>query len=170
MDFTQAIKTCLVEKYACFTGRARRSEYWFFFLGSMLISLIIFGITLALPSIGSILNSVFSLGIIVPSLAVSTRRLHDTGRSGWHLVISYILAVIAIILLFSGVGLNNILDPEHVDYQLVNMPLLIVGFVLYLITCIYGIVIFVFSVMDSTPGTNQYGPNPKGDSLDSSDF
>lgn len=169
MDFTQAIKTCLVEKYACFTGRARRSEFWYFSLFSFVASLIVTGLAF-IPIIGSIINIVFCFGIIIPSLSVTTRRLHDTGRSGWHIVISYVIAVIAIILMFSGVGLENIINPERVDYATMNMPLLIVGFILYLIATIYSIVIFVFELMDSNPGENKYGPNPKGDSLDSSDY
>ena len=169
MDFTQAIKTCLVEKYACFTGRARRSEFWYFSLFSFVASLIVTGLAV-IPIIGGIINIVFCFGIIIPSLSVTTRRLHDTGRSGWHIVISYVIAVIAIILLFSGVGLENIIDPERADYATMNMPLLIVGLILYLIAIIYSIVIFVFELMDSNPGENKYGPNPKGDSLDSSDY
>lgn len=169
MDFTQAIKTCLVEKYACFTGRARRSEFWYFSLFSFVASLIVTGLAV-IPIIGGIINIVFCFGIIIPSLSVTTRRLHDTGRSGWHIVISYVIAVIAIILLFSGVGSENIINPERADYATMNMPLLIVGLILYLIAIIYGIVIFVFELMDSNPGANKYGPNPKGDSLDSSDY
>jgi uncharacterized membrane protein YhaH (DUF805 family) len=75
------------KKFAVFTGRARRSEYWTF----AFINIVIGSILNYIPpmnevngQIYSIWNSIFSLIIFIPSLAVLTRRLHDTGRSGWH--------------------------------------------------------------------------------------
>ena len=96
MTFTDAIKTCF-SKYADFNGRASRSEYWYFFLFTILA-------TIALSMIGRpmhlmMLSTVFSLATLLPSLAVGARRLHDTNRSGWMLLIGLIPLVGWIVLI-----------------------------------------------------------------------
>ena len=113
-----------LKKYAVFEGRARRREYWFFVLFAVLIHIVlnvvdrVLGLYSAANGIG-VLGGIFGLAILIPSLAVGARRLHDTGRSGWWLLIG-------------------------------------------LIPLIGAIVLIVFFVMDSQPGSNQYGENPKG--------
>ncbi|RLV61655.1 DUF805 domain-containing protein [Parashewanella curva] len=87
---------CL-KKYADFSGRARRQEYWMFILFYL-----IFYVVLAVVDglMGTwILTTVLSLGLLVPSLAVGARRLHDTGRSGWWLLIGLIPLIGSIVLL-----------------------------------------------------------------------
>jgi uncharacterized membrane protein YhaH (DUF805 family) len=113
-----------LKKYATFEGRAQRSEYWYFVLFYVLIYIglaILDGLMSGFSRSGSmgILAAIFSLAMFVPSLAVGVRRLHDTGRSGWWLLIALIPLIGAIVLL-------------------------------------------VFNVQDSDPGSNQYGENPKG--------
>lgn len=93
----------VLRKYGDFTGRARRNEYWYFVLFSFLISLGLAIIDNAL-GLGSgsgigLLGGVYSLAILIPSLAVAVRRLHDTGRSGWWLLITLIPLVGGIILI-----------------------------------------------------------------------
>ena len=134
---------CL-KHYADFNGRARRSEYWFFTLvHSLLVILpIIIGLVMIVtasltqlhhpaseaPRYGNVgvfiifIFSLLHLALFIPQLAVSVRRLHDTDKSGFFILIAFI----------PYVG--------------------IIG----------GIVLLVFYCMDSTPGYNQYGPNPKG--------
>ena len=75
MNFGQAIASCL-SQYATFTGRASRPEFWWFFLFQILISL-------AASMLGETINSLVALGLLLPALAVGSRRLHDIGRSGW---------------------------------------------------------------------------------------
>lgn len=75
MDFLQAIKSCLGQ-YATFSGRASRSEYWWFFLFQVLASLVS-------SVLGDAINGVVVLLLLLPALAVGARRLHDIGRSGW---------------------------------------------------------------------------------------
>lgn len=131
MSFVTAVKTC-IRKYADFTGRARRSEYWWFYLAYVLAVLavaIVGGVLTAVAGavsesasgvVGTLVGVVYglvALGLILPTLAVGARRLHDTGRSGWWLLIGLV-------------------------------PL-------------GGIVLLVFWVTDSTPGTNRFGPSPK---------
>jgi uncharacterized membrane protein YhaH (DUF805 family) len=112
-----------LRKYAVFDGRARRMEYWMFVLFNCLIVVVlsvvdtVVGIFSLGNSIGA-LTGLYWLVVLVPSIAVTVRRLHDTDRSGWW-------ALLAL------------------------LPLL------------GTIVLFVFCVLDGTPGPNRFGENPK---------
>ncbi|OZB47844.1 MAG: DUF805 domain-containing protein [Polynucleobacter sp. 39-45-136] len=75
MEFGQALSTCF-SKYASFTGRASRPEFWWFFLFQVLASL-------AATMLSELLNALVVLALLLPGLAVGTRRLHDIGRTGW---------------------------------------------------------------------------------------
>ena len=75
MNFQDSIKVCFT-KYADFTGRASRPEFWWFALFNFIVSA-------ALSIISQGLSSVYSLATLLPSLAVGARRLHETNRSGW---------------------------------------------------------------------------------------
>ncbi len=117
---------CL-QHYADFTGRARRSEYWYFVLFNFIVSILI---GLSLGVIAGLLNVpalvylayLWSLAVFIPSLAVSVRRLHDIGRSGWWLLLSLIPLVGAIILIIwhctdSQPGANQYgPNPKEMDY------------------------------------------------------
>ncbi len=112
------------KKFSDFSGRARRKEYWSFFLVNVLVTIVIILIDLALGtySIGEerlgLLGTIYSIILIVPSIAITVRRLHDTSRSGWWILIALIPVLGALVLLY-------------------------------------------FTLLDSTPGSNEYGPNPK---------
>jgi uncharacterized membrane protein YhaH (DUF805 family) len=84
----------VLKNYAGFDGRARRTEYWMFFLFSLIISVVltvIDGVVGMRSASGfGILSSLYSLAVLVPSIAVGIRRLHDTGKSGWWLFISLV--------------------------------------------------------------------------------
>lgn len=113
----------VLRKYAVFEGRARRREYWFFVLFYILISVVLAVVDRMLGTYDETygmgaLGALFCLGLLIPSIAVGARRLHDTGRSGWWLLVGFIPLIGVIVLL-------------------------------------------VFFVLDSQPGTNAYGPNPK---------
>lgn len=100
-------KKVVIENYANFNGRARRAEYWFFSLGSflMLIAFYFIGIvgafsqSMVLTVAGIGLYLLLSLGLLVPSIAVAVRRLHDLNKSGWYYLIGLIPLVGPIILL-----------------------------------------------------------------------
>ncbi|MDR1890448.1 MAG: DUF805 domain-containing protein [Zoogloeaceae bacterium] len=115
----------LKNKYADFEGRARRKEYWMFTLFQFIILAGLSVLSIIGSSISGILGVIFAgiyllaaLGLLVPSLAIFVRRLHDTGRSGWFILLGLI-------------------------------PLV-------------SLILLVFACLDSQPGDNQYGPNPKG--------
>ncbi len=74
-----------LKKYADFSGRARRCEYWYFFLGNLIISIILLILGNGMRT--DILANIFSLATFVPSLAVGVRRMHDVGKSGWFILI-----------------------------------------------------------------------------------
>jgi uncharacterized membrane protein YhaH (DUF805 family) len=82
---------CL-RKYACFKGRARRKEFWGFMLFYYLFLFVLWFISDSMKSeqAWSVLFLVYSLGTLIPMLAVAARRLHDTDRSGWYIVLCYI--------------------------------------------------------------------------------
>jgi len=125
--------------FGVFSGRARRMEYWLFRLEITLISLLI-GVPFALlsettprseivPNSSSLMGililvtvGILSIILTIVDLGVTVRRLHDTGKSGWWILIR-------------------------------------------LVPYIGGLVLFIFMVMDSEAGENQYGPNPKGNGL-----
>lgn len=115
----------VLKKYAVFDGRSGRAEYWYFVLFNFLIMIglnILMAMFRRVPGLGMLLSataSIYGLAVLVPGLAVAVRRLHDTNKSGWWILINFI-------------------------------PLI-------------GLIVFlVFMIMDSQPGSNQYGPNPKG--------
>lgn len=81
MNFVDAVKTCFT-KYVDFSGRARRSEYWFFCLFNFICSLVFEGIAKA-TGINAI-TWICTLGLLLPGLAVAVRRLHDIGKSGFY--------------------------------------------------------------------------------------
>src|SRR5688572_21378831 len=74
-----------LQNYATFSGRATRSEYWYFVLFNIIISIIISVIGAAMKM--SLLSNIYSLLVLIPGLAVGVRRMHDVGRSGWYLLI-----------------------------------------------------------------------------------
>lgn len=99
MTFQEAVAACF-RKYAVFEGRARRSEYWWFFLFSILMqgaTGLIDAAVLGSDDIG-LVNGLYNLAVFLPSLAVSVRRLHDIERSGWWLLVS-LVPVVGVILL-----------------------------------------------------------------------
>ena len=106
-----------LKKYADFSGRARRTEYWMFFLFNFIIGIVLSVVDYVLGTAG-IVGALFALAILIPSIAVGVRRLHDTDRSGWWMLIAFVPLIGAIVLI-------------------------------------------VFFVLDSTPGENRFGPNPK---------
>ena len=120
-----------LRRYAEFSGRSRRKEYWMFFLLNLLIGLVVWGLLLATFVAGMseeamtvvmtpvfILYGLVALAFIIPGLAVTVRRLHDTDRSGWNILLG-LIPIVGVILLL------------------------------------------VFYCTEGTPGPNRFGPDPK---------
>ena len=96
MTFGDAVRSVLTQ-YTGFSGRARRSEFWWYSLFAFVVYLVAGLIDAALNT--TVLGIVVGLGLVLPSLAVTVRRLHDTGRTGWWILIGLIPLVGAIVLL-----------------------------------------------------------------------
>ena len=79
--------TMPLKRYAEFGGRSRRKEYWFFLLGYFLLSIALGLLGAILGTAANFLFGIFYLAIIIPSLSVGVRRMHDTDRSGWWLIV-----------------------------------------------------------------------------------
>ncbi|WP_256107851.1 DUF805 domain-containing protein [Streptomyces sp. ODS05-4] len=88
----------VLKKYATFTGRARREEFWMYVLLSCLVG-VVFSVVDGVLGTYGLLGIAYSLGVFLPGLAVTVRRLHDTGRSGWWVLIALVPFVGAIVLL-----------------------------------------------------------------------
>ena len=80
MTFKQSVHTCLSEKYATFTGVASRSEYWWFYLFTSVVTFIVSAINFP------VIRLLVSLAFLLPSLGVAVRRMHDSGHSGWWVI------------------------------------------------------------------------------------
>lgn len=106
MSFADSIRTVL-SKYADFSGRARRSEYWYWFLAVLAVNVVLVVLSV------DILRLLFGLAVLIPGIAVAVRRLHDTGRSGWWILIALIPLVGAILLI---VWLATDSDPAPNQY------------------------------------------------------
>ena len=102
MSFQDAVRTCLQQKYAAFSGRARRSEYWFFVLFTFIVQ-VIASILDALFHLrygnSGLIENLASLALLLPGLGVAVRRLHDTGRSGWWVLLGLIPIIGWIVLI-----------------------------------------------------------------------
>lgn len=94
MSFADAIKSCF-SQYTGFSGRARRSEYWFWYLFQVIVGVVL---SVIAQNTSSLVN-VVSLALVLPTIAVEFRRLHDTGRSGWFVLLNCIPVVGQIILI-----------------------------------------------------------------------
>lgn len=111
MTFGDSIKICF-SKYADFNGRASRSEFWWFALFGFLVSLV-------LGFIFPLLSNLFCLGVLLPSLAVGARRLHDIDKSGW-LQLVWLIPIIGVILMIywavqPGGGPNRYGEPPLLE-------------------------------------------------------
>ena|SRR3989338_2931029 len=89
----------VLKKYAVFTGRAGRAEFWYFTLFNIIIVILLNIISSIIGDGNNILISLYYLAVLIPSLAVSVRRLHDTDRSGWWILIGLIPLIGTIILI-----------------------------------------------------------------------
>lgn len=142
----------VLKKYAVFSGRARRKEYWMFQLFNSLIYTVLYvGEALATDFsrgsyYGGILTGVYSLAVLLPNLAVGVRRLHDTGRSGWWLVLPSASMIVGLFLFLSL-------------YDEYGQSVLWFTSALFFVPTI---VLIIFLIQDGQHRENRYGPDPKG--------
>ena len=94
-DLIANTKMIVTQKYFCFEGRAGRKEFWMWVLAAFIVSFVL-GV---IPKVGNILSGLFSLAILLPSLGVTARRLHDLGKSGWMQLLCLVPVVGGLIVL-----------------------------------------------------------------------
>ena len=83
MEFKEAVTICLTKKYCRLKGRASRSEFWWFCLFTFILNIVVGLLGSILPAFGSIVSAVQALWLLLPTVGVTTRRLHDRNLSGW---------------------------------------------------------------------------------------
>ncbi|MFK7745803.1 MAG: DUF805 domain-containing protein [Roseobacter sp.] len=161
MTFQQAILTC-IRKYFTFSGRATRSEYWWFFLFCILGGLLfgamegfINGITRTQNG-PTLLSSAFNIATFIPSLAVGWRRMHDTGRSGFYLFYP-LIALIGFGIFLSMFGEANVLNG---DLSNISGLFGVIVMLSLLVIALSPFIVLYWLTRPSQPGQNQYGPNP----------
>ena len=164
-----------LKRYAEFSGRSRRMEYWMFqlflflvYIALMVLMMIVGGGAMmtggdpgAMMAAGGAaliiggLYMLFALAMLIPSLAVSVRRLHDTNRSGWWILAPLSGYVIMLVGTLMAAG-----SPDNPG---LGGILAMVGLVAVIGL---GITLLVFMFLEGTRGPNKYGPDPKGEALD----
>ncbi len=156
MSLPEAIAQCL-RKYADFSGRATRAEFWWWVLGTVGGGAVIGAVArLILSDAGAILSSLFWLATLLPTLAVCTRRLHDTNRSAWWLLLmalsipgyaGFYIAGITIALsgVFGGQVSGGIVVLFLISVVLIVCPIPL---------------LLIFLTRRGTVGSNRYGPAP----------
>ncbi|AQS41531.1 MAG: Hypothetical protein BHV28_08320 [Candidatus Tokpelaia hoelldobleri] len=163
MGFVEAVKTCLIKKYTTFSGRASRSEYWYFglfvfgvyFVNCLLFIFVILSDTITMIDFGSIsramknVSLLITLAVILPSYSVLVRRLHDRNISGWWAGILFGATIISLLMDFI-----EIYDPlSYISWE--NWKSYLLGLQLIL-----SIVFVVITVMRGTNGPNRYDADP----------
>jgi len=120
----------VLKQYTDFTGRARRKEYWFFTLFNVLISLALGIMDNALGTYSAefhtgLLEGIYSLAVFVPGLSVTVRRLHDTNRSGWWLLIALIpllgWALLLVFMILDGTPGENRFGPDPKEESIFDL-------------------------------------------------
>lgn len=157
-----------LKRYAEFNGRSRRKEYWMWILFTILANIVFSlldavlglggsatstsssapGAAAAAGSLrGGLLSGIFSLGVLVPNLSVAVRRLHDTDRSGWWILLPVVPAILVFVPLFAGLGGSGMLF----------LGILLIG----VLGC--AILLLVWYCTEGTRGPNRFGDDPKAD-------
>jgi len=103
MTFADAIKTCF-NKYADFSGRATRSEYWWFQLFFILVYFMLGILSAVISEMFAMLAIVFALAVFIPAIAAGVRRLHDTDKSGWWLLLGFVPFIGLLLLYFLAIA------------------------------------------------------------------
>lgn len=90
----------VLKQYAVFSGRARRTEYWMFVLCNVIVMLLLGMVDKMIGGDNELISSIYSLAVLLPSLAVAARRLHDTDRSAWWLLLGLIPIIGTLVLIY----------------------------------------------------------------------
>ena len=147
-------KKVVIENYANFSGRARREEFWMFIVLLIIlynaVGLAAFLLAALISPLIILIWLLMVLALFIPTLAVTVRRLHDSGRTGWWLLCHFAPFVLAIAV---PVLANMNINPSEFSSVLFLVALVLLGSITF--------IPLVFLILDSQTGTNKWGPNPK---------
>ena len=170
------VYTWTLKNYVAFSGRTKRSELWLFVLAQSLI--LVVGLVLAgIHDAVGMLLTLYLLGTLIPTLAATVRRLHDTSRGFWWLPLGVCLAPVASVLgavgvQFMGIGLLGWIFVSVVEWDVqgtavvfdnlftLGLALVGLGVIAGIAGGVLAIILLVFLVSPSTEGENKYGPQP----------
>lgn len=163
-----------LQNYARFSGRASRAEFWWFFLFMMIIYMVVWGVLVGTIGVGAasgnpnpmamfgafgvmgIFLILLYLALLIPSIAVQVRRLHDTNRSGWWLGAFWLLYIAYMVMSF---GMAFSASPGNPSPSLAGAGMtMVVGLVFF----VYSIVLLVYFCLQGTSGPNRFGDDPYG--------
>lgn len=156
LGFKEAVKNVL-SNLTNVSGRARRSEYWWYVLATIVVSSITNMIFSSMPLVYTIISIIISLS----GVAVAARRVHDSGKNAIWVYIDYIFSIILLVYLYASgfYDIANAINPNPNDIiGVVTNPILLVSILISFVT---GIVVFVFCLFDSDTTANKYGESPK---------
>lgn len=148
----------VMKKFATFSGRASRPEFWYFWLTCFLVNFIfnmivqLVGQESAASKIVAIVQVLFNLAIVIPRIAVAVRRLHDTNRTGWW----YLLILIPVTVISIVMTVLSQYDEHNLDASFT----LLAGLFIF-VSVIPAIILLIWLASAPTPGTNMYGPQPR---------
>lgn len=167
MTFTESVRACL-SKYVTFSGRAGRSEFWwfaaFFFGGAVVLSMIdaaLFGTDPNAPEQVGILAPFFQLAMFLPYLAAAWRRMHDTGRPGRYLLLPLAVSIAMYVFLFLGIFAFGAMETAGADPDALRGPAAILGLSGLMVAGVVQFILLILLVYwltrPSQPEANEYG-------------
>ena len=148
VSFGQSMKICLKTKIFTLRDRAPRSEFWWFMLGAFLLNIIL-EILNIVPILGQLLCLIGGIWLLIASISVSVRRLHDLDKSGWWLLFPYLAFFVGLIVMAVGMALSSDINGTAVA-----------GFVIIGVGIISVFVLWIMMIVRGTVGPNRFGPDP----------
>ncbi len=170
MRMIEATKICL-GKYVTFSGRASRPEYWWFVLLAFLVTLVLSVIDAFLfgtdPETGEstpILSSIFQLAIFLPALSAGWRRMHDSGRPGWYLLVPTGISALFILAIFFGIFAFGFAETHGADEDALRGAATLMGgaaLIVFLVVQLALLVLLIWWLTrPSDEAANAFGPRP----------
>ena len=140
MEFKEAVRTCLTQKYCRFKGRASRAEFWWFSLFTLLLNIVVLLVGAIAPALVSIISAALGLWLVLPTVSAATRRLHDRNLSGWWQALPVPLALLG--------PLGTATDSTWLLFAAGGAAFIV------------SIWLLVVYALKGTSGPNRFGPDP----------
>lgn len=155
LTFGESLKVVLGEKYCNFKGRASRSEFWWFYLFSIILSSCAMPLQFISQTAYFVVLGIMYLALVLPTLGVTVRRLHDIGKSGWWYIGLVLIGFLWSMAVGIMVGISAVTGSG--EFSPVGGLFFGVGLVVMLV---YAVIMIVWLCKPSQPSDNKYGPEP----------